>query len=175
MKITHFFIFLFLFSASLLIFLEPQSYAVSETRDIPKLALEDFTLYEINQTGVQSVVSGTLIRQFTSYYEVENAHYIENKNKIGEHLYADFGRFEGDVAYLHENVRYFREDGLSFESDNAIYDTENELLYVPNHFTLTQNENVIYGTELHYNAHTGNMKAEKINANYYIQETDNEK
>jgi len=159
-----------MFSISLFVFLEPESYATSEEDDIAKMELEDFTLYEINKVGVLSVVSGTLGRQFEEYYEVENAHYIENKNKTGEHLYSDFGRFEKDVAYLNENVRYFREDGLSFESDHAIYNTKQELLYVPNNFVLTQNENVVYGSELHYNAHTGDIDAKKVDANYYIQE-----
>jgi len=170
LRITHFFIFLFIFSISLFVFLEPQSYATNEEDNVPKMELEDFILYEIDKLGVKSVVSGTLGRQFETYYEVENAHYIENKNKIGEHLYADFGRFEEDVAYLNDNVRYFREDGLSFESDHAIYDTKKELLYVPNNFILTQNENIIYGSELHYNSFTGEIDAKKVNANYYIQE-----
>jgi len=152
------------------VFLEPKAYPTIEEGDIPQMELEDFTLYEIDKEGVKSVVSGTVGRQFGTYDEVENVHYIENKNKTSEHLYADLGRFENDVAYLNENVRYFREDGLSFESDHAIYNTKSELLYVPNNFILTQNENIIYGSELHYNSITGDIDAKQVNANYYIQE-----
>jgi len=170
MRITHFFVVLFLFAASLLVFLKPQEYSKNTQVKIAQLEIEDFTIYEINKEGVQSVVSGTLGRQYPSYYEVENAHYIENKNRLGEHLYADKGKFEKEVAYLDENVRYFREDGLSFESDHAIYNTNKELLYVPKNFILTQNENIVYGSELHYNAKTGKIAAQKIEANYYIEE-----
>ncbi len=134
------------------------------------MEIEDFTLYEMSKAGVESVVSGTIGRQYTSHYEVENAHYIENKNKLGEHLYADKGRFEKDIVYLNENVRYFREDGLSFESDHAVYNTKKEHLYVPEKFILTQNENIIYGSELHYFSKTGIINAQNIDASYYTED-----
>lgn len=170
MRITHFFILLFLFSLSLLVLLKPQGYQKALSEKIPQMEIENFTLYEINTEGVKSVVSGTIGRQYTDYYEVENAHYIENKNKMGEHLYADKGRFEKDIAYLDQNVRYFREDGLSFESEHAIYDTKKEILYVPKHFTLTQNKNIIYGRELHYNSKSGQITAKQIDATYYNED-----
>ena len=170
MRITHFFVILFLFAASLLVFLKPQEYIKSSGSKVPQLEIEDFTVYEIGKQGVQNVVSGTLGRQYTSYYEVENAHYIENKNQLGEHLYADRGKFKKDIAYLDENVRYFREDGLSFESDHAVYSTKKEVLHVPEKFVLTQGENVIYGSKLDYNVKTGDIAAKTIDANYYIEE-----
>ena len=170
MRLTHFFIFIFMFSISLFVFLQPEQSFNQEQEKVPQLEIEDFTLYEIDVTGVQSVVNGTIGRQYPNHYEVENAHYIENKNKMGEHLYADNGKFEKDVAYLDTNVRYFREDGLSFESDFAVYNTKEENLYVPKAFVLTQNENIIYGRELHYSSLTGDIRAQTIDANYYIQE-----
>ncbi len=170
MRITHFFVLLFLFAMSLYVFLEPQEYSKNSEENIAQLEIEDFTLYKIDTLGVKSVVSGTLARQYPKYYEVENAHYIENKNKLSENLYADRGKFEKDIAYLDENVRYFREDGLSFESDHAVYNTKKEVLTVPESFVLTQNENVIYGSDLKYNSKTGSISARKIDANYYMKE-----
>jgi len=170
MKVTHFFILMLGFSLSLFVFLRPEQLAKPSGEVVAQLEIEDFTLYKIDKNGVTSVVSGSEAKQYVSHYEVQNAHYIENKNKLGEHLYADHARFEKDIAYLNDNVRYFREDGLSFESDKAIYNTKKELLYVPENFVLTQNENVVYGKELHYNSKTGKMQAEKIDANYYIIE-----
>jgi len=170
MKLTHFFVGMLLFSLALFVFLRPENISTTSAGKIAQLEIEDFTLYEITKDGVQSVVSGTVAKQFETHYEVENAHYIENKNKLGEHLYADRAKFEKDVAYMNENVRYFREDGLSFESDKAIYNTKEEELYVPEKFVLTQNENIVYGKELHYNSKTGKINALDIDANYYIQE-----
>lgn len=170
MRLTHFFILLLILSFSLFVLLKPQDYDRSTNAQIPQLEIEDFTLYKLNEKGVRSVVSGTIGRQYVSYYEVQNAHYIENKNKLGQHLYADEGKFEKDIAYLDDNVRYFREDGLSFESDHAVYDTKKELLYVPEKFILTQNENIIYGSELHYNSITGEVLAQDVDANYYMEE-----
>jgi lipopolysaccharide-assembly LptC-related protein len=157
-------------SFSLFVLLKPQAYSKSADGQVPQLEIEDFTLYKLDEEGVQSVVSGTIGRQYVSYYEVQNAHYIENKNKLGQHLYSDKGRFEKDIAYLDDNVRYFREDGLSFESDHAVYDTKKEFLYVPKKFILTQNENVVYGKELHYNSITGEVLAQDVDANYYMEE-----
>lgn len=170
MKITHFFVILVLFAASLLVLLKPQEYSISKDTKVPQLEIEDFTVYEVSEEGVQNVISGTLGRQYPDYYEVENAHYIENKNRLGEHIYADHGKFKKEVVYLDDNVRYFREDGLSFESDHAVYHTKKEHLYVPKNFTLTQNENIIYGMELNYEVKTGAIAAEKIDATYYIEE-----
>lgn len=170
MRITHFFVLLLLFSVSVFVFLKPQSYKQNTDDNVPRLEIEDFTLYEISTEGVQSVVSGTLGRQYPSHYEVENSHYIQNKNQLGEHLYSDKGVFEKNTAYLNDNVRYFREDGLSFESDHAVYDTKKEFLYVPDNFILTHNENIIYGKELYYYSQTGEISAQNIDANYYIQE-----
>jgi hypothetical protein len=157
-------------SFALFVLLKPQDYDRSTDTQIPQLEIEDFTLYKLNEKGVRSVVSGTIGRQYVSYYEVQNAHYIENKNKLGQHLYSDKGRFEKDIAYLDDNVRYFREDGLSFESDHAVYDTKKELLYVPEKFILTQNEHIVYGSELHYNSITGVVLAQDVDANYYMEE-----
>jgi len=170
MKLTHFFIMMLGLSFSLFVFLKPEALDKFNGETIAQLEIEDFTLYEIDKTGVTSVVSGSIAKQYKTHYEVENAHYIENKNKLGEHLYADHARFEKDIAYLNDNVRYFREDGLSFESDKAVYNTKKENLYVPDKFVLTQNENVVYGKELHYYSKTGKIKAESIEANYYIIE-----
>jgi len=169
-RLTHFFILLFVLSSSLFVFLKPQDYNKSADTQVPQLEIEDFTLYKLDEVGVQSVVSGTIGRQYVSFYEVQNAHYIENKNKLGQHLYSDKGRFEKNIAYLDDNVRYFREDGLSFESDHAVYDTKKELLYVPQKFILTENENIVYGSELHYNSITGEVLAQDVDANYYMEE-----
>ena len=152
------------------VFLKPQDYNKATDAQVAQLEIEDFTLYKLDEVGVQSVVSGTIGRQYVSYYEVQNTHYIENTNKLGQHLYSDKGRFEKDIAYLDDNVRYFREDGLSFESDHAVYDTEKELLYVPEKFILTQNENIVYGSELHYDSKTGEVSAQEVDANYYMEE-----
>jgi len=170
LKLTHFFVLLFILSISLFVFLEPQAHTELVKTNVAQLELEDFTLYQINKDGVQSVISGTKAEQFASYYLVDNAHYIENKNNLGEHLYADKGRFEKEVAYLDDNVRYFREDGLSFESDSAVYHTKDEYLYVPGAFVLTQNEHIIYGNDLHYHSKSGDIKAKQIQANYYTQD-----
>jgi len=170
MKLTHFFVILLLFSLSLFVFLQPGAYTKDKNGKIPQLEIEDFSIYELTRVGVKSVLSGTVARQFSTHYEVENAHYVENKKVLSEHLYADIGRFEKDIAYLDENVRYFREDGLSFESDHAVYNTKNESLYVPKSFILTQNENVVYGQELHYDAKSGEITAQNVNANYYLED-----
>ncbi len=170
MKLTHFFIILLLFSVSIFVFLQPGSYTRSRDSKVPQLEIEDFSVYELTTEGVKSVLSGTVGRQFSTHYEVENAHYVENKKVLSEHLYADVGKFEKEIAYLDENVRYFREDGLSFESDHAVYDTKKETLYVPKKFIFTQNENVVYGSELNYNAKTGKMSAQKVDASYYLED-----
>ena len=170
MKLTHFFIILLLFSVSIFVFLKPSSYAKHKDEKIAQLEIEDFSVYELNTEGVKSVLSGTIGRQFSTYYEVENAHYVENKKEMSEHLYSDIGRFEKDIAYLDNNVRYFREDGLSFESDHAVYNTKKESLYIPKSFILTQNENIVYGQELHYDAVSGELTAQKVDANYYLED-----
>jgi len=170
MKLTHFFVLMLVLSLSLFVLLKPESISPSTGEEIAQLEIEDFIVYEIDKTGVTSVVSGTVGKQYTAYYEVENAHYIENKNQLGEHLYADYAKFEKNIAYLNDNVRYFREDGLSFESNKAVYNTKAEKLYVPDDFILTQNENVVYGKELHYNSKTGKIEAEKIEANYFMDD-----
>ncbi len=170
MRLTHFFIILFLFSASLFILLKPSSYVKNRDGKIAQLEIEDFTVYELNTDGVKSVLSGTIGRQFSTHYEVENAHYVENKKELSEHIYSDVGRFEKEIAYLDDNVRYFREDGLSFESDHAVYNTKKESLYIPKSFILTQNENIIYGQELRYDSVSGRVSAQKVDANYYLED-----
>lgn len=171
MKLTHFFIILLLFSVSLFVFLQPGSYAKNSDENIAQIEIEDFSIYELNKIGVKSVLSGTIGRQFSTHYEVENAHYVENKKDLSEHLYADIGRFKKNIAYLDENVRYFREDGLSFESDHAIYNMKKESLFVPEKFILTQHENIIYGQKLRYFAKSGKISAKKVDANYYLEDT----
>ncbi len=170
MRLTHFFVFLLFFCIALFVFLQPHEYDTEHGNEVAQLEIEDFNLYEIDTQGVQSVVSGTLGRQYTTHYEVENAHYVVNENQLGEHLYADRGKFQREVVYLDDNVRYFREDGLSFESDHAVYDTKKERLYVPEKFIMTQNENIIYGSELHYDVKTGQTSARTIDANYYLED-----
>ena len=170
MRITHFFTLLFLFSVSMFVFLKPQAYIKSDQKEVPELEIEDFTVYKLDEAGVESVLSGTSGDQYETHMNVEHAHYIQNKNKFGENLYADRGRFEKEIAYLDENVRYYREDGLSFESEHAVYNTKKEYLYVADNFTLTQNENIIYGKELHYYSKTGKSRAQKIEANYYYED-----
>ena len=170
MRITHFFVLVFLFSISMFVFLKPQAYTKTDGKEVPTLEIEDFTVYELDQTGVQSVLSGTKGRQYKTHYDIKHAHYRQNKNAISENIYADKGRFEKDIAYLDDNVRYYREDGLSFESEHAVYNTKREYLYVASDFVSTKNENVVYGKELHYYAKTGKSRAQKIVATYYYED-----
>jgi len=74
------------------VFLKPQAYSKSADAEVPQLEIEDVTLYKLDQVGVRSVVSGTIGRQYISYYEVQNAQYVENKNKLGQLLYSDKGK-----------------------------------------------------------------------------------
>lgn len=170
MRITHFFILVLLFGISIFVILKPQAYTKSNGEEVASLEIEDFTVYKLNQEGVQSVLSGTQGRQFETHYDVEHAQYMQNKNRFNEKLYADKGRFEKEIAYLDGNVRYFRADGLSFKSEHAVYNTDKEHLYVPENFVLTQNENVVYGKKLHYYAKTSKTLAKKIEANYYLKD-----
>ena len=169
MRITHFFILVFVFSVSMFVFLKPQAYTKTNGQEVAKLEIEDFTVYELDRSGVTSVLSGTKGRQFETHYDVEHAQYMQNKNKFNEKLYADKGRFEKEIAYLDDNVRYFREDGLSFKSERAVYNTDKEYLYVAKNFVLTQNENVVYGKGLHFYAKTGRVIAKNVEANYYFK------
>jgi len=170
MRITHFFALLFALSLAIFVFLKPQEYDITEAKEIASVELEDFTLYKLTPKGVESFLSGTLGQQYKTHYDIDNAHYIKNENIPKEHLYADKGIFQNDNLYLYDNVRYFREDGLSLESDKATYYTKKEKLYIPDNFVLTQNENIVYGKELHYNSVNGKIKAQRIEANYYIED-----
>jgi len=170
MKITHFFVILLALSFTLFVVLKPEKLKDIKYKETASLEIEDFIVYELDKEGVASVVNGTLGQQFKTHYDIQNAHYIKNKKPYSEHLYADLGSFKDEIAYLSDNVRYFREDGLSLESDNAVYNTKKENLYIPGSFVLSQNENIVYGKELHYDSKTGKIKAKKIDANYYIED-----
>jgi LPS export ABC transporter protein LptC len=140
--------------------------------DVPLFQLEDFTLYELNENGLVTLMKGSKAIRFSDRYKVTNIDYTDNSKVFIANMRADDGLYRDleDIIDLKGNVVYNREDGLIFESDEATYNQKSAIAHTNKDYVIYRDKNIVVGKSLLYDNRLNTVKSKNVVAKYQIQE-----
>lgn len=138
--------------------------------DIPLFELTTFTMYELNNHALETLMIGTKGVRYSNRYTVEDIDYTDNSRNYLANMRADFGVYKNDIVDLEGNVFYSREDGLVFETQKVLYNKKKAIAYVNQEYVSYRGSNRVVGTSLEYNNLLKQSKSTDVVANYKIEE-----
>ncbi|MFY9141380.1 LPS export ABC transporter periplasmic protein LptC [Sulfuricurvum sp.] len=140
-----------------------------EKREIPKIQLMDFTLYEISNKGIDHILEGKEGKKFDERYTVTSGKFSDNTKSLFQSIRSDNVVYQYDILNLTGNVYYSRADGLEFHSDEGTYDTNNSVIQTQGSFVITQNANRIDGEKLNYHTGQKTVTANQVRGSYQLK------
>ncbi len=140
--------------------------------DVPLFQLEAFTLHELNEEGLVTLMKGSKATRYSDRYKVTNIDYTDNSKKFIANMRADDGLYRDvdDILDLKGNVLYNREDGLIFESDEATYNKKSSIAHTKKDYVIYRGKDRVIGTSLIYDNRLNRVKSKNVVAKYQIQE-----
>ncbi len=169
MNINLFFVLLISLLLSVFILFKPLKLDLPDHKEVAQLELKNFRIFDINESGVKSILEGEIGQRFENRYEVTDITYKDMSKDTLETMHADKGLYKNDVIYLNENVTYAQENGISFKSDEARYDINNSILTTQRDFILTSNESYFKAQKLRFNTKENIMMAKKVSGLYKLE------
>ena len=149
-------------------YFKPTMFKEETKGEVPKIELESFVVYEISTLGIDRFFEGEHGKRFEDRYEVSSAKFSNNSRTLFESISGNYALYKDDVITLDGNVHYVREDGLQFRSDEGKYDTPHSLVTTRGNFVITQNNNLVNGTQLQLNTKSHTVSANAVSGSYQL-------
>ncbi len=172
MNINMFFIAITLALSVIFISFKPMVIKKQKFVDTPLFEIDTFTMHELNQGGLITIMKGSKATRYRDRYQVANINYIDNSKKYRANIKANDGlyRDKDDILKLQGNVIYKREDGLTFKTSKAMYDKNSSIVKTDQKYVLYQGKNIITGTTLSYDNTKNIVKSKRVVASYQLKE-----
>lgn len=138
--------------------------------DVPLFEINSFTMYELNQQGLQGLMLGSNALRYSNRYEVTNIDYTENSKKNISNMKAEKGLYQGEKVSLFGSVNYIREDGLSIESQEMVYNKKTALLSSLTPYIAYKENNSIKGDSMQYDKKRKYIESKNVEVTYHLQE-----
>lgn len=172
MNINVFFLVVAVGLSAILFGFKPITVKQQEFIDVPVFNVVNFTMYELNEKGLVTLMSGTNGVKYDNRYVVDNIDYTDNSKNYLANMKAKDGIYKNDVATLNGDVVYSREDGLTFLSQEVIYDKKTGITKSNGPFTIHQNNDVVTGIKLVYNNDKDLIDAQDVTVKYQLKKRD---
>lgn len=169
MSANYFYIIVAALLLGIYIFFKPMHIKQNNPKEVAQLELENFTVYELDTSGVKSIMKGSTGKRFTNRNEAFDIDFTDNTKLFTQNMKADFGRQKAGVIYLKGNVRYQRKDGLRFTSQEAKYNQKTKVATTDDVFSMYYGDNWVHGKKLYYQTSKRLAKAEHIDGTYEIE------
>ncbi|WP_295053647.1 LPS export ABC transporter periplasmic protein LptC [Sulfuricurvum sp.] len=150
-------------------YFSPDDRAAQDNREIPKIELTDFTLYEISHKRIDHILEGKEGKKFDEYYVITSAKFSDNTKNLFQTIRSDNADYRNNIIKVDGNVHYVREDGLEFRSHEGTYDSKASLIRTKGAFVITQNANHVEGTALNYNTEHDTVSADHVRGSYQLK------
>ncbi len=151
---------------------KPMNVKQQEFVDVPLFELMEFTLYELNQDGLVTIMKGNKATRYEDRYKVTNIDYTDNSKKYMANMRADKGLYKdkNEVLDLKDNVIYNREDGFIFETEKINYNKVTSIAKTNKKYVMYKDDHKITGTSLIYNNSSNKIASKNIIAIYHLKE-----
>lgn len=149
---------------------KPLDIKKQEFIDIPLFELQSFTLFELNDKGLTTVMKGSSATKYSDRYSVENIDYTDNSIEFIASMKAKHGLYKDDLVDLKGDIIYKREDGLTFETQEVTYSKKTKIANVKTDFISYRGDDMLKGSSMTYNNLLNRAASTDIVAIYQLQE-----
>lgn len=139
--------------------------------EMPVMEIKNFTLYELDATGITSLFSGSNSQRFADRDRIENINYTDSSKKLKVNIKADSGIHKGENIDLRGDVMYLREDGLGFKSEHAQYQKKSAIFSTDTDFIISKGSSIATGSSMQYDSKKQTTKATNIHTVYQLEES----
>ena len=152
---------------------KPMDIKQQEFVDVPLFKLTDFTLHELDENGLITLMKGDSAIRYSNRYKVVSIDYTDNSKKYIANMRADGGLYKDqkELLDLKGNVIYSREDGLVFETDEIMYNKKTSVVQTDKAYVLYRDSNRVVGTSLIYNNEKNIAESKNVVAKYQLKES----
>ena len=153
------------------IFFQPLKIKQQEFDDVPLLTMGNFVMYELQRTGLQTIMAGTKALRYTERYIVNDVNFTDNSKEFMSNMQADNGIYKNNIVDLKGNVVYKREDGLTFKSNTLNYNTINAIAKTQDDYLAHRDKNSMRGASFVYDSINNTMKSKQVTVKYQLKES----
>jgi LPS export ABC transporter protein LptC len=171
MNINFFFISLIAGLIGIFIYFKPLYIKEQVFIDVPLFELNNFVLYELDNYGLTTLMSGESTVKYSNRYEVHAINYTDNSKKYMANMQSDYGIYKDNDIILNGNIKFVREDGFTFETDKAKYNKLNNLITTDGKYTSFREKNSIVGSSLEFNNKLNRIKSSNVTVTYQLEES----
>ncbi len=156
----------------ILIGFKPLDIKQQEFVDVPLFQLTSFTLHELDESGLITLMKGSEATRYSNRYKVNNIDYTDNSKKYIANMKADNGLYmdKNELLDLEGKVLYNREDGLTFKTEKLIYNKKTSIVNADNDYILYRGDNKVIGNSLVYNNNLNIVKSKNVVVRYQLKE-----
>jgi LPS export ABC transporter protein LptC len=156
---------------SIYVFFKPLHIKQQKFGDVPLFELSDFTMYELNKKGLDTIMTGSTATRYSNRYKVDNINYTDNRDAYVANMKADRGVYKNDIVTLNGNVEYKRDDGLTFETQKATYNKKSSDIISKVGYVAYLNDSIVRGTYIKYNNKKDIIFSKNVVAKIQLQES----
>lgn len=140
-------------------------------KEVPLFTISNFTMHELDQKGLVTLMNGSKAERFTNRYRVENMDYTDNSKEYMANMKSNYGVYKNEVVHLDGDILYVREDGLTFETQKAVYNKKTAIATANGDFVLYRGSNRVTGEKLKYNNSLETIESKNVKAIYKLEES----
>ncbi|MHC3994497.1 LPS export ABC transporter periplasmic protein LptC [Thiomicrolovo sp. ZZH C-3] len=170
MSVTSFYLLIGAVLGSIFFFFKPLQVDIASPGELAQIELERFTVYEVEATGVKTILAGAHASRFPNRYELVDLNLTDRSEGHVQTMQARKGVYKEPLISLEGEVHFRRDDGTTFETAKADYNQSSGDVRAPGAFILRQAQDRVDGQNLYYNIKRGDITAKKIVGIYTMKE-----
>jgi hypothetical protein len=155
---------------SIYIFFKPLNIVQKQHGEIPLLELSPFTLYELDTTGLRTIMQGSSGLRYKNRYIVNDINYIDNSRKYLASMQSKKGIYKNDIITLTKDVHYVREDGISFDTQKLIYNKTKAIATSNVGYVAHKDKDTFKGSYIRYNNKKNYIFSKNVTAKIQLDE-----
>ena len=156
---------------SIYIFFKPLNIKQHIYVDVPLFELKEFTLYELEKSGMHTMMLGSEATRYKNRYTVKDIDYTDNSKEYIANMKAKNGLYKNNLVTLRGDVTYVREDGLTFQTQEAKYNKRTTNIVSTVGYVAYLNGSTIKGTYIRYNNNKNRVFSKNVQAKIQLKES----
>jgi len=170
MNINIFFISIFAGLLSIYFFFKPIKIEEQVFVDIPLFEMNKFTLYELDESGLTTLMIGKNTTRYSDRYVVSDINFTDDSKEYLVNIVANNGIYKNKILKLKDHIYFSREDGLTFQTEQAEYDQNSNIIKTDGKYLSSMGNSTLSGDSLVYYGLEKKIKSKNIFAIYQLGE-----